>query len=131
MIKHRRTEHEGVSYKCEICQVEFSQTSHLVRHRRAKYETVRYLCDQYAYQATQQHELKVHQESVLEGVRYECEKGELNFDEKYKMVKSTEELNIKESDISAKLAYQSLVKHLVCGNTEEICMKCRLSLYPL
>ena len=57
------------SNHCPECGTVYSNRSHMLRHYRSEHEGVKYLCNQCDYQATTQSDLKNHIQSKHEGVK--------------------------------------------------------------
>ena len=72
MNKHIESVHEGVKYPCSQCAYKATEHTGLKRHIESVHEGVRYPCSQCDYKATKQSSLKIHIESIHEGVKYPC-----------------------------------------------------------
>ena len=61
-----------LQYNCNLCKYQTAKKKNLVRHQKSNHEGIRYKCNQCDYQATQKSSLFTHQKSKHEGIRYEC-----------------------------------------------------------
>ena len=61
---HIQSVHEGMKYKCKLCDKEFACSSGRLKHVKSVHEGVRYKCSLCNYQATTKRSLKQHQISV-------------------------------------------------------------------
>ena len=59
-MKHKKSQHEGVRYPCDLCEHAARTLSCLKLHKDSRHDGVRYPCDKCKYAATQLSHLKSH-----------------------------------------------------------------------
>jgi len=76
LVRHVRSQHEGVRYSCNNCEYQAPTQWDLKRHNNSIHEGIKYFCDQCEFHATYQNSLRIHKESIHEGVKYSCDQCE-------------------------------------------------------
>ena len=60
------------TYQCTECESGFTKRSYMLRHLRSQHEGIKFNCKQCDYEATQNHNLQKHIQSEHEGIKYIC-----------------------------------------------------------
>ena len=72
--RHKKSEHEGVIYKCETCDAQFPQKGNLSNHIKSRHqnEDVKYPCGLCGYQAKRKSNLSAHNRTIHHADVLEC-----------------------------------------------------------
>ena len=81
MLKHYRSEHEGIMYPCNQCDYKAKKQSHLKRHIQSKHEGIKYPCNQCDSQFADRRGLQRHL-TKHEGIRFPCNQCDYKATEK-------------------------------------------------
>ena len=69
---HIQSVHDGIKYKCNKCEKQYSGKNGLQQHIRYEHE-VRYPCQFCVFRGTSQSKLRQHTEKIHDGEKYQCE----------------------------------------------------------
>ena len=72
LLRHYKSEHEGIKYHCNQCDYQAKTNGNLQIHIQSKHEGIKYDCNQCDYQAKTNGNLHRHIQSIHEGIKYPC-----------------------------------------------------------
>ena len=61
---HKKSAHEGVTYKCRTCDAQFTHKRNLSTHVKSQHQGVKFPCGLCDYQATEKNSLSKHNKTV-------------------------------------------------------------------
>ena len=70
---HINSKHKGILYPCQQCDLQVASQNSLQRHIKSKHEGFKYPCQQCDLQTTSLFHLKHHVQSKHEGIKYKCQ----------------------------------------------------------
>ena len=70
--QHIQCIHEGIKFKCELCDYEANEKKMLKTHVKVQHENFRFTCDQCSLEFATPQGLRMHKKADHEGIRYDC-----------------------------------------------------------
>ena len=67
LVLHQKSAHEGDTFKCDICDAQFSYKGYVSQHILSKHQGVKFPCGLCDYQATRKGSLSTHNKTVHHG----------------------------------------------------------------
>ena len=125
---HTKSMHEGVRYKCDPCNKDFSGLSNLKRHKHSFHQRKTHQCKKCNKEYKSKQSMKTHINSFHEGIRVECDKCEKTFSCKEYLKEHMKWHDLKHQSLTyqckeCKACYtkrQSLVRHFQRNHKDKV-----------